>query len=90
MIDLIKEIKNSLEAKHDFQIDKKTVRRIIDHLKSEDLVALSDVKVTFRVRVEEEFGDDSMSSGAEDNANEKSKLILVVHLPGYTVKEEDI
>lgn len=49
LIDLIKEIRTDLEANRGFRIDKKTVKRIVEHLQMEGLLMAKDVKVTYQM-----------------------------------------
>lgn len=46
LLDLIKDIRTQLEGNRGYSIDKKTVRRIVEHLEAEQLLCTKDVKVT--------------------------------------------
>ena len=46
IVDLNKQIKAKLEKDMSYEIDKKTVRRIIDHLSLEKLVNIQQIKTT--------------------------------------------
>jgi hypothetical protein len=46
MVELSRYIRTRLEGDKDFSIDKKTVKRITDHLVEEELLAYQEVRVT--------------------------------------------
>ena len=54
IIDLVKEIRTDLEANRGYCIDKKTVKRIVDHLEAEGLVSTKDIKVTYSYNYEKD------------------------------------
>jgi hypothetical protein len=98
IIDLVKEIRMDLEANRGYSIDKKTVRRIIEHVEAEGLVVTKEIKVTInygnQLKADEAIDSDgyvaSQHSGDSVDGNVKYRIVPIVHAPGYDVKEEDL
>jgi DNA-binding IclR family transcriptional regulator len=92
IIDLIKEIRTDLEGNRGFRIDKKTVRRIVDHLEQEGLVVTKDIRVTYSLEREESESqnseDDAMPFGAARDL--KERIVPIVHAPDYTVTGAEV
>ena len=76
-----------MEANKGYQIDKKTVRRIVEHLEKEGLVKTKEIKVTISYSVEQDSDVASSKSGADD---QKFKIVPIVHAPGYEVSPDEL
>lgn len=67
LIDLVKEIKQRLEYNRVYNIDRKTVKMIVQVLESEGLLKLSEVRVTYEYWRRQDADDQSM---VDENASE--------------------
>ena len=86
IIDLVKEIRTDLEASRGYSIDKKTVRRIVDHLEAEGLVHTKDIKVTYQLSYDNKDSDsETPQIKTESDPDIKQKLVPIVNAPGYEV-----
>ena len=79
----MKEIRTDLEANKGYQIDKKTVRRIVEHLEKEGLVKTKEIKVTIS------YGGDQDSDSSRGD-DQKCKIVPIVHAPGYDVSAAEL
>ena len=68
IIDLTKEIKDKLEKKLPYQIDKKTVKKMIDVLAMEGLVVIKDIRVTIDYGAPIDGDEDHESDGSKSSA----------------------
>ena len=97
---MVKDIRSDLEANRGYSIDKKTVRRIIDHLEAEKLVITKEIRVTInygnqQVKDEVNESDGYIASHHSQDSNDlneniKFRIVPIVHAPGYEIKQEDL